>query len=62
MPRNVSIERSGQTPYRLSEMFEVTISSALVVRLKQLNMLYIAPGRTLYPSAEEAHGQRSLGF
>ena len=47
--------------YRLSETFEVTIS-ALVVRLQQLNMLYIAPDRTLYPSAEEAHGQRSLGF
>lgn len=46
--------------YRIAETFDVTIS-ALVVRLKQLNLLSMSDdGRTLFESREQAQGQGRL--
>ena len=46
--------------YQLAERFGVTIS-ALTVRLRQLNLLWIED-RQLYESREAATGQRKLTF
>ena len=51
--------RSWPELYRLAERFEVSIT-ALTVRLKQLNLLYIDDKKRLYESIEEATGQQSL--
>jgi hypothetical protein len=54
------IDRRSWPPlYRLAERFEVSIT-ALTVRLKQLNLLYIDDNKRLYESVEQATGQRSL--
>lgn len=56
----LKIDRRSWPPlYRLAERFEVTIT-ALTVRLKQLNLLYIDEKGRLYESIEQATGQRSL--
>ncbi len=66
MPRRLitqevmKIDRRSWPPlYRLAERFEVSIT-ALTVRLKQLNLLYIDDNKRLYESQEQASGQRSL--
>ena len=66
MPRRLITEevmqidrRSWPPLYRLAERFEVSIT-ALTVRLKQLNLLYIDDQRRLYESVEQATGQQSL--
>ena len=51
--------RSWPPLYRLAERFEVSIT-ALTVRLKQLNLLYIDDQKRLYESREQATGQGSL--
>lgn len=56
----LKIDRRSWPPlYRLAERFEVSIT-ALTVRLKQLNLLYIDENKRLYESIEQATGQRSL--
>ncbi len=56
----LKIDRRSWPPlYRLAERFEVSIS-ALTVRLKQLNLLYIDDKKRLFESQEQATGQRSL--
>ncbi len=56
----LKIDRRSWPPlYRLAERFEVSIT-ALTVRLKQLNLLYIDENKRLYESIEEATGQKSL--
>lgn len=56
----LKIDRRSWPPlYRLAERFEVSIT-ALTVRLKQLNLLYIDENGRLYESIEQATGQRSL--
>jgi len=45
--------------YRLAERFDVTIS-ALTVRLKQLDLLWVGPNKELYESHASATGQQSL--
>ena len=47
--------------YRLKDRFEVTIS-ALVVRLQQLDMLYVGKDKTLYESRAAGTGQMTLWF
>lgn len=47
--------------YRLKDRFEVTIS-ALVVRLQQLDLLYVDKDKKLYESKAAATGQMTLGF
>jgi hypothetical protein len=47
--------------YRLKDKFEVTIS-ALVVRLQQLDLLYVDKDKKLYESQAAATGQMTLGF
>lgn len=47
--------------YKLASKFDVTIS-ALCVRLKQLNLLYIDNDRTLYESKSHAEGQQVFAF
>jgi hypothetical protein len=47
--------------YPLAEKFGVTIS-ALIVRLQQLNLLYVGEDKKLFQSKEEALGQGSLKF
>lgn len=66
MPRRLITEealkidrRSWPPLYRLAERFEVSIT-AMTVRLKQLNLLYIDENKRLYESTEQATGQRSL--
>jgi len=66
MPRRLITEeavkigrRTWPPLYRLAERFEVSIT-ALTVRLKQLNLLYIDNNNRLYESIEQATGQRSL--
>lgn len=56
----MQIDRRSWPPlYRLAERFEVSIT-ALTVRLKQLNLLYVDEEGHLYESLEQATGQRSL--
>jgi hypothetical protein len=56
----LKIDRRSWPPlYRLAERFDVTIS-ALTVRLKQLNLLYIDDQKRLFESMEQATGQKSL--
>lgn len=56
----MKIDRRSWPPlYRLAERFEVSIT-ALAVRLKQLNLLYIDENERLYESIEQATGQKSL--
>lgn len=56
----LKIDRRSWPPlYRLAERFEVSIT-ALTVRLKQLNLLYIDENKRLYESIEQATGQKSL--
>jgi hypothetical protein len=56
----LKIDRRSWPPlYRLAERFEVSIT-ALTVRLKQLNLLYVDDKRGLYESREQATGQQSL--
>jgi hypothetical protein len=56
----LKIDRRSWPPlYRLAERFEVSIT-ALTVRLKQLNLLYIDDQKRLYGSEEQATGQKSL--
>jgi hypothetical protein len=67
MPRSVFVDsarRIDRTQWRnlydLAAQFGVTIS-ALCVRLEQFNLLYVDQATNrLYPSKEEAHGQRRL--
>ena len=47
--------------YQLKDKFEVTIS-ALVVRLEQLNLLYVDEHKRLYESRDAATGQGTFGF
>lgn len=47
--------------YRLAEKFDVTIS-ALVVRLKQLDLLYVGDDKSLFESYAHATGQQGFGF
>lgn len=47
--------------YRLKDRFEVTIS-ALVVRLQQLELLYVDKNGRLYESKDVATGQMTLGL
>ena len=47
--------------YRLKNVFDVTIS-ALVVRLQQLELLYVDKNGKLYESRDAAMGQMNLGF
>jgi hypothetical protein len=47
--------------YDLKDKFDVTIS-ALVVRLQQLDLLYVDKERNLYESKAAASGQMTLGF
>lgn len=47
--------------YRLRDRFDVTIS-ALVVRLQQLELLYVDKHGRLYESRDAATGQKTLGF
>lgn len=47
--------------YRMAERFDVTIT-ALVVRLKQLNLIYVDDNRNIFLSADEARGQGMLSF
>jgi len=68
MPAGLLREEAGkidrtQWPnlYRLSEKFDVTIS-ALVVRLKQLDLLHVDKEGRLYESKAAATGQMTLGF
>ena len=56
----MKIDRRSWPPlYRLAERFDVTIT-ALTVRLKQLDLLYIDDQKRLYESSAQATGQRSL--
>ena len=56
----LKIDRRSWPPlYRLAERFDVSIT-ALTVRLKQLNLLYIDDQQRLYESREQATGQGSL--
>ena len=56
----LKIDRRSWPPlYRLAERFEVSIT-ALTVRLKQLNLLYVDDNGRLYESREQATGQQSL--
>jgi hypothetical protein len=56
----LKIDRRSWPPlYRLAERFDVSIS-ALTVRLKQLNLLYIDDQKRLYESVEQATGQKTL--
>ncbi len=45
----------------MAERFDVTIT-ALVVRLKQLNLIYVDDNRNIFLSADEARGQGMLSF
>lgn len=45
--------------YELRDQFQVTIS-ALVNRLKELQLLYVSPDRKLFPSQEVYNGQQSF--
>lgn len=47
--------------YRLRDLFGVTIS-AMVVRLQQMNLLYVGENKKLYESREAGTGQLGLGF
>jgi Zn-dependent peptidase ImmA (M78 family) len=56
----LKIDRRSWPPlYRLAERFEVSIT-ALTVRLKQLNLLYVDHRGRLYESRDQGIGQRSL--
>jgi Zn-dependent peptidase ImmA (M78 family) len=67
MPRAIVIDEAKTVDrtkwpnlYRLAERFDVTIT-ALVVRLQQLNLLYVDQAtNALYASRDEAHGQLPL--
>lgn len=68
MPRKLvryeaeKIDRTKWPPlYRLAEHFGVTIS-ALVVRLQQLDLLYVGPNNRLFPSRAVGLGQHVLKF
>lgn len=47
--------------YRLAERFDVTIS-AMVVRLQQMDLLFVGAGRKLYASRDAASGQGTFRF
>ena len=50
---------SWPNPYRLLELFQVTIS-ALTIRLERPGVLYVATDGQLYPSLQEYHGQKRM--
>lgn len=47
--------------YRMAGRFDVTIS-ALVVRLKQLGLIYVTDDKQLFESADQARGQDTFSF
>lgn len=68
MPADLMREEALQTDrtqwpnlYELKDKFDVTIS-AMVVRLKQLDMLYVDKDNKLHESQTAATGQMTLGF
>jgi hypothetical protein len=68
MPRNLLYEEvmkidrmKWSNLYRLAEKFDVTIS-ALVVRLEQLDLIYVGEDKRIHESRSAAMGQTTLGF
>lgn len=47
--------------YNMAQRFDVTIS-ALVVRLKQLGLIYVTDDKQLFESPDQAHGQGTFSF